>query len=84
MLYKKGRRDDPANYRPITLLNATYKILARSMVLKFAEVLPYLVSQNQAGSQSEKYIGELTRLTQDLLVYVDETEGEALILSCDQ
>ena len=84
MLYKKGRRDDPANYRPITLLNATYKILARSMVLKFAEVLPYLVSQNQAGSQSEKYIGELTRMTQDLLDYVDETEGEALILSCDQ
>jgi len=53
-------------------------------VLKFAEVLPYLVSQNQAGSQSEKYIGELTRMTQDLLDYVDETEGEALILSCDQ
>ena len=67
MLYKKGRRDDPANYRPITLLNATYKILARSMVLKFAEVLPYLVNQNQAALSPRKYIGELTRMTQDVL-----------------
>ena len=84
VLFKKGRRDDLGNYRPITVLSSLYKILARSMVLSFSEAVPYLVSQSQGGFQSEKYIGELSRLTQDLLHYIDETDGEGLVLSCDQ
>ena len=49
MLFKKGRRDAPENYRPITVLSALYKILARSMVLSFSDTVPYLVSRSQAG-----------------------------------
>ena len=32
MLYKKGDREDPRNYRPITLLNSDYKIYTRVLV----------------------------------------------------
>ena len=30
------------------------------------------------------YIGELSRLVQDLLTYMDDTDGDALLLACDQ
>ena len=84
LIHKKGCRADLENYRPITVLSASYKILARAMVLAFAEAIPYLVAPLQGGFQREKYIGELTRLVQDLLHYVDETDGEALLVACDQ
>ena len=84
MLHKKGDRRDPANYRPITVLSALYKILARSMVLSLADTIPHLVSQSQGGFQGEKYIGELSRLVQDLLTYMDDTGEDGLLLACDQ
>ena len=48
ILYKNGDPSNLDNYRPITVLSSLYKILARSMVAPFADVIPYLVSQSQA------------------------------------
>ena len=37
MLYKKGDREDPRNYRPITLLNTDYKIFTRILAKRMEE-----------------------------------------------
>uniref|UniRef100_A0A3B3D7A0 Reverse transcriptase domain-containing protein n=1 Tax=Oryzias melastigma TaxID=30732 RepID=A0A3B3D7A0_ORYME len=49
LIYKrKGERCDLANYRPITLLNLDYKILASVFAGRMREVIPSFLSSTQA------------------------------------
>lgn len=49
LIFKKGDRKDIAYYRPITLLNNTYKILAKAMARRLKPLLPTMISPNQTG-----------------------------------
>ena len=66
-LYKKGTRDDPRNYRPITLLNGDYKILTRILAKRMLDIATQFVSDDQIGFVPRTFIGEshmLIRLMQ--------------------
>ena len=45
MLYKKGDREDPRNYRPITLLNTDYKIFTRILSKRMIGTVHEFVSE---------------------------------------
>ena len=49
LLYKKNDRTALKNYRPISLLSAEYKILAKILAERLKKCLPVLVHQNQQG-----------------------------------
>ncbi len=59
------------NWRPISLLNVDYKILSSAIANKIKPALSQLISEDQKGYVKGRYIGECTRLVNDLL---DETE----------
>lgn len=40
LIYKNGEESDPANYRPITILNSDYKILTSAIAKVMTEKLP--------------------------------------------
>ena len=74
-LYKKGTRDDPRNYRPITLLNGDYKILTRILAKRMLDIATQFVSDDQIGFVPRTFIGEshmLIRLMQAHLEHIDE------------
>lgn len=50
-LIPKKDRDitDPANFRPISLLNVDSKILTKVLALRLQQVLPIIIHENQAG-----------------------------------
>ncbi|GBG91438.1 hypothetical protein CBR_g52393 [Chara braunii] len=49
LIYKKGAREDVRNWRPISILNAPYKILAKVLSNRLNEVLPCIINPTQAG-----------------------------------
>ena len=55
------------NWRPISLINVSYKILSSCIANRIKLVLPYLIHEDQKGFLSGRYIGENTRITYDVL-----------------
>ena len=50
LLLKPGKEDsDCSSYRPISLLNADYKILAKALALRLESIMPSIISPDQTG-----------------------------------
>ncbi|GAB9465705.1 Pollike protein, partial [Globisporangium polare] len=49
LLYKKGDKSDPGNYRPITLLNVDAKIGPKVIAKRLGDLLPHLLEEDQYG-----------------------------------
>ena len=55
------------NWRPISLLNSTYKLASSCIAERIKSVLPSLISNDQSGFIPGRFIGENTRLIYDIL-----------------
>ena len=71
------------NWRPITLLNVIYKIASGCIAERVKSVLDKLISKEQTGFMSGRYIGENTRLIYDILHITDELDIPGLLLIID-
>lgn len=71
------------NWRPITLLNVIYKIASDCIAERLKTVLSKLISSDQTGFISGRYIGENTRLIYDIMNYTDEFNIPGLLLIID-
>ena len=56
------------NWRPITLLNTSYKITSSRIAARIKTVLPKIIHKDQKGFMKGRYIGENLRLLYDVLV----------------
>lgn len=71
------------NWRPITLLNVIYKIASGCIAERLKTVLSKLISTDQTGFISGRYIGENTRLIYDIMNFTDEINIPGLLLIID-
>ena len=55
------------NWRPITLLNSTYKFYSGILAERIKNLLPKLIHANQKGFINGRFIGENTRLIYDII-----------------
>ena len=76
-------RSEIKSYRPITLLNVSYKIIAAAVARRFKKVLPSVIDKDQTGFMSGRFIGDNTRLTYDLIQELKNNNRSALFLSLD-
>lgn len=64
------------NWRPILLLNVTFKLLSTVLANRLKPLLNTLIHENQKGFLADtyiyRYIGENTRLLYDLIHYCNE------------
>lgn len=84
-LIPKGNkpRNFLSNWRPISLLNVTYKLASATIAHRIQKVLPYIISKDQKGFMSDRFIGENIRTIYDIL-HISECEKiPGLILLLD-
>ena len=70
-------------WRPISLLNVDYKMLAKILANRIIKSLPYLVDDDQTGYIKDRFIGCNIRLVEDLIHYTSLTKTPGVLLSMD-
>ena len=82
-LFKKGDRTLPCNYRPITLLNTDYRLLAKVLAARLGRVLKGVVSSEQTAFLAGRNIGENIMLLK-LLPRLFKSRGQVGVIAfCD-
>ncbi|CAI5948972.1 unnamed protein product [Closterium sp. NIES-65] len=67
LLHKKGAKDQVQNYRPITLLNSTYKLVARVLANRMRKVLHKVISEEQYGFLPGRRLADGVSLIADIV-----------------
>ena len=83
LIHKAGRYDKLKNYRPISLLNADYKILAFVFAERLQTVIGCIVKSDQSAYIRGRYIGCSIRNLIDLYDYVENNDMPGALLSID-
>jgi len=83
ILYKKGDPRDMKNYRPITLLNADYKLMTKILAIRLQAHINHIISPPQNGFVPGRSIFDNFNVSQLIQAYIDETDGEGLIIFLD-
>ena len=84
LIFKKGDRAEHKNWRPISLLNADYKICARTLAGRLLTVLHHVIAPDQTCGVRGRFIGENVALLRDVVDYVNEADLPVAILALDQ
>ncbi|KAM7313622.1 hypothetical protein ISCGN_003475 [Ixodes scapularis] len=79
-----GDHSTPNAWRPITLLNTDYKILAAVLVRRLRDILPGLVSPYQTCSVPGRTIFSSLSLTRDVFQYATSRGLRGAFVSLDQ
>ncbi|CAI5478761.1 unnamed protein product [Closterium sp. Yama58-4] len=67
LLHKKGDKNQLGNYHPITLLNFTYKILAKVLADRLKKVLHNVISPEQYGFIPGRKLTDAVALVADII-----------------
>ena len=71
------------NWRPITLLNITYKIASGVISQRIKTVLSKIINEDQTGFLSGRYIGENIRTVYDVMQYLEDLNIPGMLMLVD-
>ncbi|GBG62547.1 hypothetical protein CBR_g31186 [Chara braunii] len=83
LMYKKGGRSDMRNWRPISLLNVIYKILAKTLARRLGELLPRLVGKDQGAFVQGRSIFENIATAMEALELIEGEDLDIAVLMID-
>lgn len=83
LIYKKNDHCDLNNWRPITLLNVDYKILAHCLAERIKPILPKIINTDQNGFVMGRNIRYNIRLIQDIIDYTEKNKFDGSIIFLD-
>ena len=84
LLHKQGDRTNLRNWRPITLLNTDYKILAKVLARRLSVVVDTVVGSDPTCSIPGRCISDNIALARDIIDYCEQTQRPGAILNFDQ
>ena len=80
---KKGDKEELQNFRPISLLNCDYKILAKVMANRLKRVLPRIIQTNQAYAVLGRDISDTVNSIRDKIWYIDREGKKGFLINTD-
>jgi len=83
LLYKKGETNLLNNYRPISLTNCDYKLIAFVLSRRLQKVIKEIINEDQSSYIKNRYIGHNVRLINDIMDYTKSQDLPGCLLSLD-
>ena len=80
IILKKGNPEKLKNYRPISLTNVDYRILAFTLALRLQNVRSTVVSSNQTGYIKKRFIGTNVRAILDICECIENNNSSGILL----
>ena len=80
---KELRRDELSNWRPITLTNTDYKILAKSLAARLGLVIGKLINTDQVGYLKGRNISTVIRTIDDAIQFLNYAKKGGYLLALD-
>jgi len=84
LIHKKNDKRLLKNWRPISLLNVDYKILARIMSNRIKTVLPKIISREQSACIMGRDISDTICSIRDIIHLVENEKMEGYLVKIDQ
>ena len=85
-LIHKGKdlpRDKLNNWRPISLTNTDYKILAKSLSIRLSKVIDKIVDPNQVGFIKGRRVADIIRTIDDITEYLKNENKPGVLMAID-
>ncbi|GFS13207.1 reverse transcriptase [Elysia marginata] len=76
-------RDDLGNWRPISLTNTEYKILAKALAVCLGKVISNIVNNDQSGFLKGRNISSTLREIADIIEYESDQMRKSIVLAKD-
>ena len=76
-------RDNLKNWRPISLINSDYKLLAKCLALRSGDVVNSIVNADQVGYIKGRRVSTLLRLIDDVTEQLNVRQRPGLLLTID-
>ena len=83
LLHKKGDKRLIDNWRPISLLNIDYKILAKTLCKRLHKVLENIISADQTGYLKQRSAVQNIRLVLDVIDYCNYANDPGIFIFLD-
>ena len=83
LLFKKGDKKLLKNYRPLSLTNTDYKIIATIFAKRLQNIICKLIDKSQSAYIKGRYIGENARLILDIFEYCENNNQDNILLFLD-
>lgn len=83
LLLKKDKNPlDCSSYRPISVLNVDYKIMAKVLARRLESILPKVINPDQAGFVKSRYGSDNVRHTPNAIHYFHMQKKTSMISGC--
>ena len=83
VLHKKGSKLERSNYRPISLTNTDYRLVARVLAGRLGPILQNVIDPAQTAFLKGRHIGDNAMLLQVLPAWLQQQQRFALVAFCD-
>ena len=83
LIFKRGDEDDISNYRPISITNTDYRILAFTLAERMQKVLGGIISNDQTAYIKGRCMGTNIHLVSDVIDYYDILNKSGILLMLD-